>query len=156
MVEEFVLAAKIPSFSWIKGSKSTKKSIAAILSRPSYFRGLSSTSAMRFGRSSGTPVQLTKRKRLIFRTSSCRRNDRPTQRISIRWTTACGPFCKPGGPVLYATKVWSVGIGTDCRRRTCRPSLKISRHVWRCVSSPREVTSKPTEYVIVKTQYYCY
>jgi len=64
------------------------------------------------GFSSRIPRRPTRRKRLktgaklIFPILSLLRNGRPTRMISIRWTTACGPFWKPGH-VLHAAKVWS-------------------------------------------------
>ncbi|UYV75289.1 hypothetical protein LAZ67_12003341 [Cordylochernes scorpioides] len=47
----FAPVARLPSLSWIKGSKSTKKGIAATFWKPSYSNGINSTSVM-IGRSS--------------------------------------------------------------------------------------------------------
>ena len=55
-------SVKTPWFSWIKGSKSTKRCTAATFSRPWYFRGPRSTSAIRHGRSNMTLLRSTGRR----------------------------------------------------------------------------------------------
>ncbi|UYV84295.1 hypothetical protein LAZ67_X001770 [Cordylochernes scorpioides] len=113
-------SGKTPSFSWIRGLKSTNKCIAATLSRPPYSRGFKSI--WRCGLDVPAGLRVGSQGEIDSRLVQCpfsglpslRRNGRPTYPISTRWITACGPFCRPG-PGIHAEN------GTDCRRRTCGP-----------------------------------